>query len=524
MAGMHDSLREKIRRIEQAAGYLSPLQNILLTTDGSVTALLESICGDEISVSTLSQVVSSAREEIAAALEIGAGELVNHRVVTLNNRRTGEVLVYAISYTPLSRLEPEFRDDLMRADIPIGRILKKHNIESRREILEITTLPPGETFSRAFKRSMADGLLMRRYRVIRHKKPLMVIEEIFPVDSFSGNERIIIEAPARIHLGLIDLSGAIGRVDGGIGLTLDHPHTVIEAVRTGSSGIIGGDEELRARAINAMDAIMSRFGLTGGVQVTIHAAPPRHAGLGSGTALALSVARAVCELYGISLPSQDLARLVGRGGTSGIGTAAFASGGFILDGGHSYGEGCDKVDFRPSAASPGVRPAPVICRHAFPADWQVLLVIPSESAGASGHGEVDIFREFCPVPEGEVREICHEVVMRMLPGIAEHDIALFGAAVQRIQEIGFKKIEISCQKPVVRDLISGLCGEGAACAGMSSFGPTVYAITENGTPDLEEAAREILGGDPCTLIRTGGRNRGADMRWTSSRLIPELSP
>ena len=35
-------------------------------------------------------------------------------------------------------------------------------------------------------------------------------------------------SPSRIHLGLIDLNGSIGRVDGGIGITLNHPNFIIE--------------------------------------------------------------------------------------------------------------------------------------------------------------------------------------------------------------------------------------------------------------------------------------------------------
>ena len=37
----------------------------------------------------------------------------------------------------MERLENDFKEDLIRADIPIGRILKKHKIESRREIKTI---------------------------------------------------------------------------------------------------------------------------------------------------------------------------------------------------------------------------------------------------------------------------------------------------------------------------------------------------------------------------------------------------
>lgn|GEM_PF-4772133 len=32
----------------------------------------------------------------------------------------------------VDRLSPEFRDDLMKADIPIGKIIKQHRIKARR--------------------------------------------------------------------------------------------------------------------------------------------------------------------------------------------------------------------------------------------------------------------------------------------------------------------------------------------------------------------------------------------------------
>ena len=42
-------------------------------------------------------------------------------------------------------------------------------------------------------------------------------------------ESLVISTPARLHFGLIDMNGKIGRIDGGVGLALDSPHTLIEA-------------------------------------------------------------------------------------------------------------------------------------------------------------------------------------------------------------------------------------------------------------------------------------------------------
>ncbi|HOU81505.1 MAG TPA: chorismate pyruvate-lyase family protein, partial [Methanoregulaceae archaeon] len=160
-----------LERIEKEHGTLSTLQKILLSTDGSVTSLLEAIEGEEVTIRTLSQKVVPADTKTAEELEIRPGDQVNHRIVELRNSRTREVLIYAVSDTPLERLEPGFRSDLMRADIPIGRILKKHAIESRREISLMGVRGSDARISRIFGIALNDPVLFRKYRIIRQGKP-----------------------------------------------------------------------------------------------------------------------------------------------------------------------------------------------------------------------------------------------------------------------------------------------------------------------------------------------------------------
>jgi len=172
----------------------------------------------------------------------------------------------------------------------------------------------------------------------------------------------------------------------------------------------------------------------------------------------------------------------------------------------------DKARFRPSAASRGIRPAPVVLRHAFPTDWQILLATPKVGAGVSGQQEKDIFRDHCPVPLGEVQALCHTILMQMLPGIVDRDLDLFGSAVNTIQEIGFKRVEHSLQPPRTQELIAALRSTDAACVGLSSFGPTVYAIGDTGMIAAEHAAKEAMGGCGGTTVLTRARNRGAEIR------------
>jgi beta-ribofuranosylaminobenzene 5'-phosphate synthase len=235
-------------------------------------------------------------------------------------------------------------------------------------------------------------------------------------------------------------------------------------------------------------------------------------GLGGGTQLGIAAGKALCELYNQSLSVREIARIIHRGGTSGIGTAAFEAGGFLIDGGHSYGPGKDKMSFSPSSASAGVRPAAVTMRHDFPRDWKIILALPEIAAGAHGKREVDIFREYCPLPVAEVHELCYQILVRMVPSLIEENLDDFGAAINRVQEIGFKKVEVMLQHPVVHRLMAEMREAGAACAGLSSFGPAVYAITDTGSRDIESSALEVMKEVGGEVLITRARNEGARVR------------
>ncbi len=116
--------------------------------------------------------------------------------------------------------------------------------------------------------------------------------------------------------------------------------------------------------------------------------------------------------------------------------------------------------------------------------------------------EVDIFRNHCPVPLADVQAYCHEVLMRMLPGIAEGDIDLFGSSINAIQCLGFKKVELDFQPPAVTGLLDAMRASGAAGAGMSSFGPALYAIGDTDMKTIERDAQAFMNehGGGTTLV------------------------
>jgi len=506
-------IKQSLDTIERDVGHLSPFQKFLLGTDGSVTQLLEAVTGHPVSITTLVQEIIPADAAVADQLSISIGESVNHRVVELKDAETGTVLIYAVSETPLSRLSPEFKDDLMRADIPIGKIISRHKIEARREILAARVTSADDTTGPLFSVCKNEPLLSRDYRIIHKREPLIFITEQFPYNRFLDERRVIVETGSRIHLGLIEMHGGLGRVDGGIGIALDEPRVLLEVRQSAGVEVAGCDETTSQLVREISTRTLAGIRAGAGASITIRSSYPAHTGLGSGSQLSLATARAICELYGRQMTVNELAHLTGRGGTSGIGTAAFERGGFIIDGGHRFGPGCEKTGFAPSSASKGIRPAPVTVRHDFPDEWRILLAIPDLPAGASGNREVDIFRQYCPVPLDEVRALCHEVLMRMLPAIVEHDLEAFGASINAVQNIGFKKVEHTLQPPEVAALLDAMRGAGAAGAGMSSFGPALYAVSDTGLKEIEQAAQSFMRetGGGTTLI-TSARNVGAAVR------------
>jgi beta-ribofuranosylaminobenzene 5'-phosphate synthase len=305
-----------------------------------------------------------------------------------------------------------------------------------------------------------------------------------------------ITTPSRLHLALIDMNASIGRVDGSIGLTLDEPGIKISATRYDIVEITGKSEHIE-RMINSAMALLPDGE---GIRISIEKDYPSHIGLGSGTQAALAAGMAVNALYDLGLSIYEVAVKVGRGGTSGIGVATFENGGFILDGGHKFSE---KKAFLPSAASK-LPPAPVLVRRDFPG-WDIVVAVP-EQKGASQTNEVNIFQKVCPVPLHEVEKLSHVILMQLLPALAEEDIVTFGKSINAIQKLGFKKREVELQ-PVSKALMQILRDDGAFGAGMSSFGPTVYAFGED-ADDLKKIAEDFLGGKGQVFI-TKGRNEGA---------------
>jgi chorismate-pyruvate lyase len=165
---------------------LRPVHRILLTTDGSITKIIEAYTENKVEIVTEKQEIVEATPEVAKILDIMEKEDVNFRVVNLvsGNR----VYAHAVSYTPLKRLESKFREDLMKADMPIGNIMVKYKIEARREINWAKVCQKkelSETLHSISDIAENEIILVRNYNIIHRGKILINITEYFPAKVFA---------------------------------------------------------------------------------------------------------------------------------------------------------------------------------------------------------------------------------------------------------------------------------------------------------------------------------------------------
>ncbi|GAB4317823.1 MAG: beta-ribofuranosylaminobenzene 5'-phosphate synthase [Methanobacteriaceae archaeon] len=326
---------------------------------------------------------------------------------------------------------------------------------------------------------------------------------------------MIIKTPSRLHITLIDMNGAYGRVDGGVGITIENPQLILEVeplstdkidIRFTASENLSYLKNDHIKRIESAAIKMKQFlDIDHGFKFTVKNVYLSHAGLGSGTQLSLAVGRAISKFSHKNMDAPKIAKIVGRGGTSGIGVRAFDHGGFIVDGGHNQAQ---KPDFLPSSAS-SASPPPVIAHYDFPEDWKIILAIPQIDDRVSGLKEVNIFQEYCPIPLNEVEKLSHLILMKMMPSVVENDLDSFGFAVNHIQELGFKKVELKLQNPIIGEIMENIRNSGAAGVGMSSFGPTIYAVTDTNHRNILKVAKQSMESVGGNVILTKAQNKGA---------------
>jgi beta-ribofuranosylaminobenzene 5'-phosphate synthase len=158
-------------------------------------------------------------------------------------------------------------------------------------------------------------------------------------------------------------------------------------------------------------------------------------------------------------------------------------------------------------------------RHPVPDDWRFVLVLPDAEPGRSDDEEDRSMRTVVESADpGPADRIAGIVTRRALPAAAEGSAKRFGEAVEAIGRLNgawYADEQGGVYRPPVGELVESLSASPAVYgAGQSSWGPAVYAVTdESGAETAAETGRDALdrlglGGE---VVVARGRNRGASV-------------
>jgi beta-RFAP synthase len=308
-----------------------------------------------------------------------------------------------------------------------------------------------------------------------------------------------VTAHARLHLGFLDLEGSLGRRFGSLGVAIATPVTRLRLSRSPSL-IVEGQEQERSRRY--LLALAGASGRPEAYRLVVDEAIPAHAGLGSGSQLALAIGAAFGLLEGRAMPPAQVGAQLHRGARSGISIGTFQSGGLVVDGGKAVSEGVP----------------PIIVAMPVPETWRIILLFDKSLQGAHGQNELDAFEKLPPFSAEQSAYLCRLTLMQALPALAEGDLKSFGHAVYDIQRtMGTYFAAAQGGRLYASSRVAAALGwlkaQGVTGLGQSSWGPTGFAFV--GSADegrtLTEGLQKAGLTEGLNVQLTEPRNKGADI-------------
>ncbi len=286
------------------------------------------------------------------------------------------------------------------------------------------------------------------------------------VDLVRPIAQIDIEAPLRLHFGLLPLGNEGQHRHGGLGVMVSHPSlhlTIRTPDRTTHPDTRVEQCATRYCAKRSIDPSPA--------QIECIELPEPHIGLGSGTQLAISIGTLLSLFHERRAPTPlQIAEMMGRGMRSLVGTTGFERGGVIWDNGLGDLPGSEEaVDSRHQGVSV----------HCWPREWCLLLIRRRDASGLSGSSEQVAFGQLSADGPRRARLIAMAEDV-LLPALARGAYDSFCNTVYEFgMECGatFKHQQGGeCFRESTRDIVQRLRSDGLRGVGQSSWGPSVYAI------------------------------------------------
>lgn len=311
-------------------------------------------------------------------------------------------------------------------------------------------------------------------------------------------EKVTVLAPARLHMGFIDLSGALGREFGSIGIGLNEIYTRVSITAANELSVSGFAIK---RATKCCQQLCQALQVSNKLSINVLSAIPEHIGLGSGTQMALAIGMGLSRFYGLDLSVREIASMTDRGNRSGIGIGVFEQGGLILDGGRG-----------PATITP-----PLLVQMPVPGQWRFILVFDQRGMGLHGEQEIAAFKQLPPFPRREAEGLCYLLLMQALPSLAENDLAGFGDVISQLQTaVGehFAPVQGGVfTSPEVAQAMHSLQQQGAVAIGQTSWGPTGFcAVPDQETADAMLAGlQQRFADSPLSFMIVSARNHSAEL-------------
>jgi beta-RFAP synthase len=311
---------------------------------------------------------------------------------------------------------------------------------------------------------------------------------------------IRVQAPSRLHFGLLSLGGEAERRFGGVGLMVQTPGVRV-AVRPAAEWSTHGPLAERALIFARRFAQADAGTAVGPHRIEVEQCSAEHAGLGTGTQLALAVGRALAISVRVDLDAVELGRRAGRGQRSALGIHGFAHGGLLVEGGK-------KTE---------TTVAPLLARHDFPEPWRVVVVLPAWAQGLHGAAERQAFGQLLEsgTALATTDALCRLALLGMLPALVERDLEAFGEALYEFNaRVGqaFAAVQGGTYAhPRLGELVAFVRHQGIRGVGQSSWGPTIFAVTagDGAAADLARRLRKQFEMSSSEVFVTAACNGGA---------------
>lgn len=265
---------------------------------------------------------------------------------------------------------------------------------------------------------------------------------------------------------------------GGVGLMIQAPATIIEfqphprlEIVNDSTNRVWSFVEHWVAWMSARDASNIRTAALPSdlpVRLIVHSSPQPHSGLGAGTQLALAIGQGLTRFFFDSeLGPEELAKSVGRGLRSAIGTHGFFRGGLIVDRGKLRSSDLGTLDgaFR------------------LPETWRIVLIMQRDPSLIHGARELQAFKELPEIPPTTTSRLQQLTREAIVPSVLANDFDTFadsiyeygliaGQCFNQVQGGPFASARAQWWVDQVREW-------GFPGIGQSSWGPSLFCFASN---------------------------------------------